>query len=209
MSWTNWGSINLQDPHPNQKSWLHQWMPLPLTVSCFSKIQISFTFLVPVDPSSPGKGVPLNGCVCVLCQTHLADSGDTVSAANRNTDVYIQISRICISRHAACVSLIWQSTHNSRTTQRTCQRSMECRMRRKHLESGPDSQLGETTSATNHVARCTDISLHAERPISRQISSLMCPKIQRRQVIMNVLHPGCACAVRLPPVLQRFEGGNI
>jgi len=41
-----------------------QLMPLPLTVSCFSKIQIGFTFLVPADPGSPGKG-PLNGCVCV------------------------------------------------------------------------------------------------------------------------------------------------
>ena len=40
-----------------------QLMPLPLTVSCFSKIQIGFTFLVPADLGSPGKG-PLNGCVC-------------------------------------------------------------------------------------------------------------------------------------------------
>jgi len=38
-----------------------QLMPLPLIVSCFSKIQIGFTFLVPADPGSPGKG-PLNGC---------------------------------------------------------------------------------------------------------------------------------------------------
>ena len=42
-----------------------QLMPLPLTVSCFSKIQIGFIFLVPAHPGSPGKG-PLNGCVCVL-----------------------------------------------------------------------------------------------------------------------------------------------
>ena len=32
-----------------------QLMPLPLTVSCFSKIQIGFTFLVPADPGSPGQ----------------------------------------------------------------------------------------------------------------------------------------------------------
>jgi len=38
--------------------------PLPLTVSCFSKIQIGFTFLVPAHPGSPGKR-PLNVCVCV------------------------------------------------------------------------------------------------------------------------------------------------
>ena len=39
-----------------------QLMPLPLTVSCFSKIQIGFTFLVLAHLGSPGKG-PLNGCV--------------------------------------------------------------------------------------------------------------------------------------------------
>jgi len=41
-----------------------QLMPLPLTVSCFSKIPIGFTFLVPARPGSPGKRAgPLNGCV--------------------------------------------------------------------------------------------------------------------------------------------------
>ena len=40
-------------------------MPLPLTVCCFSKIQIGFTFLVPAHLGIPGKG-PLNVCVCVL-----------------------------------------------------------------------------------------------------------------------------------------------
>jgi len=39
-----------------------QLMPLPLTVSCFRKIQIGFTFLVLAHLGSPGKG-PLNGCV--------------------------------------------------------------------------------------------------------------------------------------------------
>jgi len=41
-----------------------QLMPLPLTVSCFSKIQIGFTFMVLAHPASPGEG-PLNGCVCL------------------------------------------------------------------------------------------------------------------------------------------------
>jgi len=42
-----------------------QLMPLPLTASCFSKIQIRFTFLVPAHPGSPGKG-PLNGCLLLI-----------------------------------------------------------------------------------------------------------------------------------------------
>ena len=43
-----------------------QLMPLPLTVSCFSKIQIGFTFLVPAHMGSPGKRAVLRPCVCVL-----------------------------------------------------------------------------------------------------------------------------------------------
>jgi len=41
-----------------------QLMPLPLTVSCFSKIQIRFTFLVPAHPGSPGKRAVKRVCVC-------------------------------------------------------------------------------------------------------------------------------------------------
>jgi len=42
-----------------------QLMPLPLTVSCFSKIQIGFTFLVPAHPRSPGQRAVKRLCVCV------------------------------------------------------------------------------------------------------------------------------------------------
>ena len=42
-----------------------QLMPLPLTVSCFSKIQIGFTFLVPAHPGSPGQRAVKRVCVCV------------------------------------------------------------------------------------------------------------------------------------------------
>ena len=48
-----------------------QLMPLPLTVSCFSKIQIGFTILVPADLGSPGKE-PLNGCVLLTFLLTLA-----------------------------------------------------------------------------------------------------------------------------------------
>ena len=40
-------------------------MLLPLTVSCFSKIQIGFTCLVPAHPGSPGKRAVKRVCVCV------------------------------------------------------------------------------------------------------------------------------------------------
>ena len=44
-----------------------QLMPLPLTVSCSSKIQIGFTFLVPAHPRSPGqRAVKRNVCMYLL-----------------------------------------------------------------------------------------------------------------------------------------------
>ena len=48
-------------------------MPLPLTVSCFSKIQIGFTFLVPAHPGSPGKRVVIRLCVCVISSRSVTD----------------------------------------------------------------------------------------------------------------------------------------
>ena len=42
-----------------------QLKPLPLTVSCFSKIQIGFTFLVPAYPGSPRQWAIKRVCVCV------------------------------------------------------------------------------------------------------------------------------------------------
>ena len=40
-----------------------QLMPLPLTVTCFSKIQIGFTFLVPAHLGSPGKRAVKRVCM--------------------------------------------------------------------------------------------------------------------------------------------------
>jgi len=53
-----------------------QLMPLPLTVSCFSRIQIGFTFLVPAHPDSPGKRAAKRVCVCLcvfrMCKQQLS-----------------------------------------------------------------------------------------------------------------------------------------
>jgi len=56
-----------------------QLMPLPLTVSCFSKIQIGFTFLVPCHLGSPGQRAIKRVCVCV-CVSFVVDFGLLVNA---------------------------------------------------------------------------------------------------------------------------------
>jgi len=69
--------VGRQEGHPackKQSGWVLVWlsdlhmaqlMPMPLTVSCFSKIQIGFTFLVPAHLGSPGKRAIKRVCVCV------------------------------------------------------------------------------------------------------------------------------------------------
>jgi len=66
-----------------------QLMPLQLTVSCFSKILIGFTFLVPANPGSPGKRGVKRVCVCLcvcvrvifLAVTVVADTGSNARSS--------------------------------------------------------------------------------------------------------------------------------
>ena len=46
----------------------------PLSVSCFSKIQIGFTFLVPAHPGSPGQRAIKLSRVCVYVSVCMYDS---------------------------------------------------------------------------------------------------------------------------------------
>jgi len=51
-----------------------QLMPLPLIVSCSSKIQIVFTFLVPAHPGSPGQRAVKRVCVCMCVVSQSLDT---------------------------------------------------------------------------------------------------------------------------------------
>jgi len=56
-----------------------QLMPLPLAVSCFSKIQTGFTFLVPAHPGSPGQRAVKRVCVCVCACSRRINKQNSVS----------------------------------------------------------------------------------------------------------------------------------
>jgi len=61
-----------------------QLMSLPLTVSCSSKIQIGFTFLVPAHPGCPGQRAVKRVCVCVCaCYYFLPSSVQLPSAPTK------------------------------------------------------------------------------------------------------------------------------
>jgi len=61
LKWEGTGTKNLF-PHT---STMVQLMPLPLTVSCSSKIQIGLPFWYRLTQVVPEKG-PLNECMCVF-----------------------------------------------------------------------------------------------------------------------------------------------
>jgi len=71
-----------------------QLMPLPPTVSCFSKIQIGFTFLVPAHLRSPGRG-PLNGCLLFVCLHRYKKSEERSSLNDAMVHLLPVIHEIC------------------------------------------------------------------------------------------------------------------
>jgi len=78
--------VGWQEEHPACKNWVVRcWCgylsgtrcrlaygPADATVSCFSKIQFGFAFLVPAHPGSPGKRAVKRVCMCVLGSLHWA-----------------------------------------------------------------------------------------------------------------------------------------
>jgi len=69
-----------------------QLMPLPLTVSCFSKIQIGFTFLVRAHPGSPGQWAVKRVCVTFV--------------QNRNAIIAIATQQQKQQQHAAMLGSV-------------------------------------------------------------------------------------------------------
>jgi len=59
-----------------------QLMPLSLTVSCFSKIQIGLTFLVLANPGSPGQRAVKWVCVLLLLLLFCLHCFNTVGLAS-------------------------------------------------------------------------------------------------------------------------------
>ena len=76
-----------------------QLMPLPLTVSCFSKIQIGFAFRVPAHPGSPGQRAVKRVCVCVCVLCHYVSKTEQYFLFCECCDRYTSASwsRFCLS----------------------------------------------------------------------------------------------------------------
>ena len=81
-----------------------QLMLLPLTVSCFSKIQIGFTFLVLAHLCSPGKRAVKRVCVC-LCVCPLVGEWNIMISMYVHPRAYLcvhwcELFQICCGRNS-------------------------------------------------------------------------------------------------------------
>jgi len=82
-----------------------QLMPMPLTVSCFSKIQIVFTFLVPAHPGIPGQRAAKRVCVCVcVCVCFVMGCVNVVPASVRRRYITTKCSLPAGARVVFCGS---------------------------------------------------------------------------------------------------------
>jgi len=80
-----------------------QLMPLPLTVSCFSKIQIGLPFWSRLIRVVPEKGL-LNGCVCVLCVEWACPRDVVIKEVGRKfRSLYIELHAWTHSEVCSCM----------------------------------------------------------------------------------------------------------
>ena len=110
-----------------------QLIPLPLTVSCFSKIQISFTFLVPAHPGSPGQRAVKRVCVCVcvcLCvrSCRQAEGQEGPCCCKRDDDVDLGRLRqtMRLAHWSVCPSQVAPMTRGSADLDDSVHRVRSC-----------------------------------------------------------------------------------
>jgi len=79
-----------------------QLMPLPLTVSCFSKIQIGFTFQILAHPGSPRKRAVKRVCVC-MCVIGVVAAIQSVTTTTMNKLFCIKADlSVCVCLRVCC-----------------------------------------------------------------------------------------------------------
>jgi len=84
-----------------------QLMLLPLTVCCFSKIQIGFSFLVPAHLGTPGKRAIKRFCVCGPNYKCIFTCVDMIGSSKG------EVSREeCIQKIAASINYVHSQTAN-------------------------------------------------------------------------------------------------
>jgi len=122
--------------------------PLPLTVSCFSKIQIGFTFLVPAHPDSPRQSTTKRRvCVCV-CSGDGGGSGNSSSSIQHAKQLNGWLATSCSHLYAAAaVAMLLPSSPADRCAGVALQCSTLCPSQTS--ECPPDNNTHHSSSTSS------------------------------------------------------------
>jgi len=106
--------------------YMAQLMPLPLTVSCFSKIQFGFTFLVPTHPGSPGQRAVKRECVCVCSTSPLPWLCDISAICLHVASCTIRLFKLLFAYMQMYIYLQVNYTHVLPRSNTVCTRHAHC-----------------------------------------------------------------------------------
>ena len=88
---------------------MSQLMPLPLTVSCFSKIQIGFSFLVPAHLGSPGERAVKRVCVYDLSFGHEYEFFESINSGLSAAGKISSFTFVCVKYDCSNRVCIWRT----------------------------------------------------------------------------------------------------
>ena len=188
-----------------------QLMPLPLTVSCFSKIQINFTFLVPAHPGSPGERAVKRVCVCVCVPSsqpswrYVAAGGGAVKRDN-SRDLSLDDQHVGVE---GCVVVDNAAAANQQLLEPTRARSStglytDTSTLRSRVLFQPASYGRVVRFPPTKCGRCLSISSSMLTRQGQPTPTVYCTYIQWRNVTMGWLlrlMTGCPTGGRGPPTV--------
>ena len=137
-----------------------QLMPLPLTVSCFSKIQTSFAFLVPAYLGSSGKRAVKRVCVLAL---------EMASQGNRNCASCIGALSFCMMNWCGVCAgrvgdplSVWFLSQDQGAGDSTdgTEAARHCRSQPSPLSQGSDHSLASNSQRTAQLRESEWQMLH-------------------------------------------------
>ena len=150
-----------------------QLLPLPLTVSCSSKIQIGFTFLVPAHPGSPGQRAVK--CVCVY------STGDRFMADKKMYKFYTQnffgnltLKELSVNRPMLAKVMIRNQ-------------ELVFYSRHRRVEQWTDVSRASVRSRVCRLASPSRRSSHSELPRFAMMSATSCQCQPHKEVIYSML----------------------
>ena len=157
------------------------YSPADVTVSCFSKIQIGFTFLVPVHPGSPGNRAVKRVCVCVCVRACVRACVCACVRVCTQTDVFevravdlVNVTGVVVGHSDARVARGW-FLHAVRVRVASS----------RHYWMFPLDRFADPLSTTSSVSVCPSVLYSCGTAVCHRCPSTSCKKVVKLNYIFS------------------------